>query len=261
MCFILSLGNRPQGSKWGYTLAMIGFALITIYMTASAFLLAIKGIEGLVSAGGLDADSLFTNHIFRNIVISLAATLGLYLIASLIFFEPWHMITSFIQYLLMAPSYINVLNVYAFANVHDVSWGTKGDNTVAKALGTVSTGKTGGQVEAEVPTDEKDIDTLYEDAIHVLNTKPPKAETKVDASTKQEDYYRTFRTNVLLAWVLSNGLLAAAIVSTNSKASSSGANNAVNGYMAFLLYSVAILAFIRFVGSTTYMIVRMFAGE
>ena len=33
MCFILSLGNRPQGSKWGYTLAMIGFALITIYMT------------------------------------------------------------------------------------------------------------------------------------------------------------------------------------------------------------------------------------
>ena len=33
MCFLLSLGNRPQGSKWGYTLAMIGFALITIYMT------------------------------------------------------------------------------------------------------------------------------------------------------------------------------------------------------------------------------------
>ena len=129
-------------------------------------------------------------------------------------FEPWHMITSFIQYLLMAPSYINVLNVYAvsspsftlfnfyfflylfflqFANVHDVSWGTKGDNTVAKSLGTVATGKT-GEVEAEVPTDEKDIDTLYEDAIHVLNTKPPKAESKVDANTKQEDYYRTFRT-------------------------------------------------------------------
>lgn len=32
-------------------------------------------------------------------------------------FEPWHLITSFVQYLLMAPSFINVLNVYAFANV------------------------------------------------------------------------------------------------------------------------------------------------
>ena len=35
MCFILALGNRPQGSKLGYTLAFIGFAFITIYMTVS----------------------------------------------------------------------------------------------------------------------------------------------------------------------------------------------------------------------------------
>ncbi len=33
MCYILALGNRPQGAKWGYTLAFIGFALITVYMT------------------------------------------------------------------------------------------------------------------------------------------------------------------------------------------------------------------------------------
>ena len=33
MCFLLSLGNRPQGAKWFYTLAFLGFALITVYMT------------------------------------------------------------------------------------------------------------------------------------------------------------------------------------------------------------------------------------
>jgi chitin synthase len=32
-CFILSLGNRPQGSNKGYTLAFIGFAVFTLYMT------------------------------------------------------------------------------------------------------------------------------------------------------------------------------------------------------------------------------------
>ena len=37
-CFMLSLGNRPQGSKWGYTLAFVGFALLTVYMTVSYFL-------------------------------------------------------------------------------------------------------------------------------------------------------------------------------------------------------------------------------
>ena len=33
MCFILALGNRPQGSKWGYTTAFLGFAAITVYKT------------------------------------------------------------------------------------------------------------------------------------------------------------------------------------------------------------------------------------
>ncbi len=32
-CFILSLGNRPQGSNKGYTLAFIGFAIFTVYMS------------------------------------------------------------------------------------------------------------------------------------------------------------------------------------------------------------------------------------
>lgn len=123
------------------------------------------------------------------------------------------MITSFVQYVLMAPSYIAVLNVYAFANVHDVSWGTKGDNKVATDLGTVTAGgKNKNEVEVVVPTEQKDINAAYEDAIHVLSQKPPKEESHRDAGTKQEDYYKNFRTNVLLAWTLTNGLLGAVVV-------------------------------------------------
>jgi hypothetical protein len=81
-----------------------------------------------------------------------------------------------------------------FANVHDVSWGTKGDNKVSTDLGVVTTAKNSNQAEVSVPTEEKDIDAAYEDALHVLNTKPPKQESKPDAGTKQEDYYRQFRT-------------------------------------------------------------------
>jgi chitin synthase len=32
-CFILALGNRPQGSSRTYTLAFIGYAIFTLYMT------------------------------------------------------------------------------------------------------------------------------------------------------------------------------------------------------------------------------------
>ncbi|KLO11794.1 glycosyltransferase family 2 protein [Schizopora paradoxa] len=264
MCFILSLGNRPQGSKTSYTLAMVGFAIVTVYMTIAAFLLAFKGVENVENVEGrpITFSDIFSNSIFRDIVISLLATLGLYFIASFMHFEPWHMFTSFIQYLLMAPSYIAVLNVYAFANVHDVSWGTKGDNKVSTDLGVVDNTKSkGNSVDLDVPTDTRDIDASYEEALLVLSTKPPKEEAKKDADQDNKDYYASFRTKVLLAWTLSNGLLAAAVVSATGKATSKGAAATVNGYMAFILFSVAGLAFIRFIGSATYMIVRLFAGE
>jgi len=88
-------------------------------------------------------------------------------------------------------------NVFVqFANVHDVSWGTKGDHKVPTDLGVVSVGKNTNEVEVAVPTAETDINAAYEDAILVLSSKPPKEEQKVDPATKQEDYYKTFRTNV-----------------------------------------------------------------
>ncbi|KAG8214804.1 glycosyltransferase family 2 protein [Butyriboletus roseoflavus] len=214
-CFLLSLGNRPQGAKWAYILAFIGFALITVYMTVSAFLLAYKGVESVAQSEGraIQVSDFFTNSIFRNIILALAATLGLYVISSLLFFEPWHMITSFLQYLLMAPSYISILNVYAFANVHDVSWGTKGDNKVSTDLGVVSVGKgpNKNEVEVAVPTAETDINAAYEDAIHVLSTKPPKEDKKVDPATYQEDYYKTFRTNCVVGLDVKQCLCSSAV--------------------------------------------------
>ncbi|KAI0727135.1 glycosyltransferase family 2 protein [Fomitopsis betulina] len=245
MCFLLSLGNRPQGAKFAFTSAMIGFALITVYMTVAAVFLVVKSIQNLEhQSGGLTLSDLFSNAIFRDIVISLVSTYGLYIIASIIHFEPWHMITSFLQYLLLAPSYIAVLNVYAFANVHDVSWGTKGDNKVSTDLGVVQVAKDATEVEVTMPTQKEDLNTMYEDAIHVLQTKPPKEESQVDEKTAQEDYYKTFRTNTL-----------------TGKSSETSADKTVDGYLAFILFSVAGLALVRFIGSTAYMLVRLFAGE
>lgn len=43
-----------------------------------------------------------------------------YLFSSILCFDPWHMFTSFIPYMLLSPMYINILNVYAFCNLDDV---------------------------------------------------------------------------------------------------------------------------------------------
>jgi chitin synthase len=84
-----------------------------------------------------------------------------------------------------------------------VSWGTKGDNKVSTDLGVVATGKNKNEVEVAVPTAEHDLNAAYEDAIHVLSTKPPPVESKPDPATQQEDYYRAFRTKYVPSACLS----------------------------------------------------------
>ncbi len=49
-----------------------------------------------------------------------------------------HMVTSIIQYLLLAPTFVNVISIYAFANINDISWGTKGSDKVMTDLGVVA---------------------------------------------------------------------------------------------------------------------------
>ncbi len=49
------------------------------------------GIQTLQANGDLTPDAVLKNRIFRNIILSLVATYGLYIIASLMAFDPWHM--------------------------------------------------------------------------------------------------------------------------------------------------------------------------
>ena len=221
------MGNRPQGSKFAYNATATFFALLMGYMLFCSGWLTYKGVVQTLATlqaeneqFGKDfkstAAAIFTNAIFRNLIVSSVATFGIYMLASLLFFDFLHMFTSFvsfahwgrplteqIQYLLLSPSYINIMNVYAFCNTHDVSWGTKGDNKVSTDLGIVNTGKD-NKVSVEVPTDTVDIDNNYLSALQLLGVPEKKVKVKRDTSTKQEDYYRSFRTRVVLLWIITN---------------------------------------------------------
>lgn len=217
--FILALGNRPKGSKWSYVVSFWVFAIIQAYLIVLSMYLVVRAFSGHGSKQteidldhGADAffQSFFNSSSSGIIIIALAATFGLYFVASFMYLDPWHMFTSFPQYLLIMSSYVNILNVYAFSNWHDVSWGTKGSDK-ADALPSAETKKVDGKttVIEEPDKPQADIDQQFETT--VKRALEPYVEPVVNEKKTLEDSYKSFRTRLVSAWIFSNWLLAVAI--------------------------------------------------
>ncbi|RMZ67668.1 chitin synthase A [Pyrenophora seminiperda CCB06] len=266
-CFILSLGNRPQGSNKWYMSMVYFWCIIMAYLMFASIFITVRSVQGQIKTNnGFNVGDLFKDRIFATLVISLLSTYVMWLIVSIIFLDPWHMFTSFIQYLLMTPTYINILNVYAFCNTHDITWGTKGDDKPEK-LPSVTT-KADGKADIQAPTDDADLNTQYETELRVFSAKWKEEKKVPSPSEKQEDYYKGFRSGVVLFWMFCNLGLSALVlqsggleltVSTPDEAQKKR-NDAATIYLAVVLYSVAGLAAFRFIGAMWFLVVRMFRG-
>ena len=217
--FVLALGNRPKGSRWSYIVSFFVFGIIQAYLIVLSMYLVVRAFTkkgkdettiDLKDGPDKFLQSFFSSSSSGIILIALAATFGLYFVASFMYLDPWHMFTSFPQYLLTMSSYVNILNVYAFSNWHDVSWGTKGSDK-ADALPSAETKKVDGKtmVIEEPDKPQADIDQQFETT--VKRALAPYHEPKVVEKKTLEDSYKSFRTRLVSAWIFSNWLLAVAI--------------------------------------------------
>lgn len=235
----------------------------------AAIFIAVKAIiADINSGGGFSISEIFKNQVFYTLIVSVMSTYGIWLIASLLMFDPWHMITSFLQYMLLTPTFTNILNVYAFCNTHDVSWGTKGDDKVEK-LPSVNTKD--GQGKTDLP-DEGDLNAQYQREVSVFSVKfkEIKSEpTEAQLQEKQMDYYRGVRTGVVLIWMITNFALAAVVLSSagleritpgDAQDAENQQTERSNIYMAVVLWSVAGLSSFKFLGAMWFLIVRLFRG-
>lgn len=96
-----------------------------------------------------------------------------------------------------------------------------------------------------------------------IANKAPKETKVVSAAEKQEDYYKGFRSSVVLVWIFCNFALAAVVLSTAgldklaiSKMGQEGTQRSTI-YMAVVLWSVAGLSLFRFCGAVWFLVVRL----
>ncbi|CAG8438119.1 7664_t:CDS:2 [Dentiscutata heterogama] len=181
--FICSMGNRPQGTKLIYILSVppIDF----------------KNLSNIQKT--------LRNAAFRDIIISVVLTYLLYLFSSFIHCEPWHIFSCLVQYLLLVPSYVNIIIIYAFCNTHDISWGTKGDNiNIGNLSGVLLTEEDTDSVKINIIEEGEDKNAAYENIIQKLKNKDHEEKKHRNDIIKKDDYYRLFRTNFVLSWIFTN---------------------------------------------------------
>ncbi|KAG6919403.1 Chitin synthase, class 1 [Tephrocybe rancida] len=197
------------------------------------------------------------------LMAAMISTFGIYFVASFLYRDPWHMFSSFLQYLCLAPSFTNVLNVYAFCNLHDVSWGTKGSDK-AEALPSVSSSKA-KDADAPVVVDttrvQEDVDAAFKETVTRAITKVNIKE--VPEKPTMDDQNKTFRTRLVASWMLSNATLAIAIENLNGlpnkndpAADEASLQKKQNFYFGVILYSTFALAAVRFTGCLYYFFKR-----
>jgi chitin synthase len=230
---------------------IFGMVVYGVIMFYTAFAALYMVVYELVERNKTNAKLKLGHNTFTNIVVSMMSTIGLYFIMSFLYLDPWHMLTSSIQYFALLPSYICTLQVYAFCNTHDVTWGTKGDNVHQMDLG-AARGLGGSTVEVEMPSEQLDIDSGYDESLRNLRDRLEVPKPPVSESQLQEDYYRAVRTYMVSIWMIANAILAMSV--SEAYGIGSVGNNV---YLAIVLWSVASLAAFRALGSTTFAILNL----
>nr|AAD40178.1 chitin synthase A [Ophiostoma novo-ulmi] len=166
ICFTLSMGNVRPGSGPYYLVMSVFWGIIYVYLMFAAVFISVKAIQADIP-DGFSVSMLFQNKVFVTLILSVMSTYGVWLLASLMMFDPWHMVTSLLQYMMLTPTFTNILNVYALCNTHDISWGTKGDDK-AEALQRISTKD--GTGKTDLP-DEGDLNAQYDRELKVFGSK------------------------------------------------------------------------------------------
>lgn len=261
--FVLAFGNTPRGTRKFYMVIAIVFAVLMAYMLFSAIYLAIHTIQSVLLESQFEVIMLFTNQKFRDLVISMVSTYALYIVASLMYGEPSFMVTSFFQYILLSPTYVNVLNIYSFCNIDDISWGTR-DKPEAKDLGQAKSSNN-EDILMVVNGLEKEMNEHYLNTLDELRTVPPPIEKINQKKGKDDAYYALVRTLTVLIWMFTNAVLVCVVLEIGGvdklmHQSDEYTHISPNAeiFLSIILWIVAGLALYRFFGSALYLVFKVF---
>ncbi|KAE9029746.1 Chitin synthase [Phytophthora rubi] len=223
---VFALGNRPEKR----TAAFYSFSYV--FMGLVMLVVSVISIYGLVEDVSVTdpRDDLASCSVSNfELVGGVVTAIGLVFASAFIHGE-FSVLLGTLQYYFMLPTFVNILGIYAYSNLHDLSWGTKGLETA-------------GHGASKVPQGTGNLKEI------VAQQKRLEAE-KQRAAQEREDVdnsFRAFRSSLLLFWLVTNAVWMYCM--TNLVSSSC--------YLKFISYVVAVFNVVRFLGSAVFLCFRV----
>ncbi len=118
-------------------------------------------------------------------------------------------------------------------------------------------------MDVNIPQDDGDLNAQYDAEMRIIAVKAPKEVKVVSEAEHQEDYYKGFRSAVVLVWMFCNFALAAVVLSAGGLETVQIGKDKPDGpqrstiYMGVVLWSVAGLSLFRFCGAVWFLVVRL----
>ena len=159
--------------------------------------------------------------------------------------ELWPILLSTVQYFYMLPTFVNIFNIYSFANMHDISWGTKGLEEMEALKKSESVAnrikQSEGLARDQIAANKKLSKVLQARAVAITKNNNEEA-------AEAEAAFRKFRSFMLIIWLYSNLLFCYYIIKqpTSQKY-----------YLPFLFVIASFFLTIRLVGSVIFLLKRI----
>ena len=244
-------------SRLAYTLSFLYFTFIQCYVTVLAFYMVHQATSRFTFNSVLYEDDMLAstwNNLGSSMVLMiLVCTYGVHLIASVLYTDPWHCLTSAWAYFAGTTCASNMLMVYAFCNWHDVSIGKK-PAPKKSSLPEAQTQKDDkNKFIEELDRPQVDIDTIFQATVKraLATWAPPPEGDEIDV----QDLYKGFRTYLVLLWVFSNLTMVLCIMSNGFKqlCLRELPDSRIWNYLLATLWGTAGLFLFRFAGSMWFL--------
>jgi len=113
--FVLSIGNDPVWTRRAYRWCSISYAVLFAIAT-------LVQIVSIFSAGSSIA-----------VVVGALLLVAAYFFTAFLHGQFFYIFVTFIPYYFMLPTFVMIFTIFSMCNIHDISWGTKGLDTVQTA--------------------------------------------------------------------------------------------------------------------------------